>query len=81
MNSMKRTLKDELHRLVSAQYTTGDQWKNKSRKNGDGAKEKQHTGVDVTGERSQVRCCKEKYCIRPWNVRSMSPRKLEEIKE
>ena len=37
MNSMKRqkdmTLKDELPRLVSTQYATGDQWRNNSRKN------------------------------------------------
>ena len=37
MNSMKRqkdmTLKDELSRLVGAQYATGDQWRNNSRKN------------------------------------------------
>ena len=37
MNSMKRqkyrTLKDELPRLVGAQYATGDQWRNNSRKN------------------------------------------------
>ena len=37
MNSMKRqkdrTLKDELRRSVGAQYATGDQWRNNSRKN------------------------------------------------
>ena len=37
MNSMKRqkdrTLKDELTRLVGAQYATGDQWRNNSKKN------------------------------------------------
>ena len=37
MNNMKRlkdrTLKDELPRLVSAQYATGEQWRNNSRKN------------------------------------------------
>ena len=37
MNSMKRqkarTLKDELPRLVGAQYATGDQWRNNSKKN------------------------------------------------
>ena len=44
MNSMKRhkyrTLKDELPRAVGVQYTTGDQWRNNSRKNGDRAKAK-----------------------------------------
>ena len=41
------------------------------------AKQKQHPGVDVTGDRSKVRCCKEQYCIGTWNVRSMNQGKLE----
>ena len=61
MNSMKkqkdRTLKDELPRSVGAQYATGDQWRNNSRKNeGMGPKLKQYPVVDVTGDRSKVRC-------------------------
>ena len=68
MNSMKRqkdrTLKDELPRLVGAQYATGDQWKNNSRKNeGMEPKQKQHPAVNVTGDGSKVQCCKEQYCI------------------
>ena len=64
MNSMKRqkdrTLKDELHRLVGAQYATGDQWRNNSRKIEEiEPKQKQHPVVDVTGDGSKVRCCKE----------------------
>ena len=59
MNSMKRqkdrTLKDELPRLVGAQYATGDQWRNNSRKNEETeSKQKQHPVVDVTGDGSQV---------------------------
>ena len=59
MNSMKRqkdrTLKDEFPRLVGAQYATGDQWKNNSRKNeGIEPKQKQHPVVDVTGDGSEV---------------------------
>ena len=59
MNSMKRqkdrTLKDELPRLVGAQYTTGDQWRNNSRKNEEmEPKQKQHPAVDVTGNGSKV---------------------------
>ena len=77
MNSMKRqkdmTLKDELPRWVGAQYSTGDQWRNNSRKNEEmEPKEKQHPVVDVTGDRSKVKCCKEQYCIRTWNVRFMN---------
>ena len=59
-----RTLKDELPRSVGAQYTTGDQWRNNSRKNeGMEPKQKQYPVVDLTGDRSKVRCCKEQYCI------------------
>ena len=59
MNSMKRqkdrTPKDELLRSVSAQYATGDQWRNNSKKNeGMKPKQKQHPVVDVTGGRSKV---------------------------
>lgn len=50
-----RTLKDELPRLVGAQYTTGDQWKNNSRKSEETeSKQKQYPVVDVTGDGSKV---------------------------
>ena len=86
MNSMirqkYRTLKNELSRLVGAQYAPGDQWKNNSRKNeGMEPKQKQYPVVDVTGNRSKVRCCKEQYCIGTWNVRSMNQGKLEVVKQ
>ena len=59
MNSRKRqkdrTLKDELPRSVGAQYATGDQWRNNSRKNeGMEPKQKQHLVVDVTGDRRKA---------------------------
>ena len=77
-----RTLKDELTRLVGAQYATGDQWRNNSRKNeGMEPKQKQHPVVNGTGDGSRVRCCKEQYCIGTWNVRSMNQGKLEEVKQ
>ena len=76
------TLKDELPRLIGAQYTTGDQWRNNSRKNEETEpKQKQHPVVDVTSDGSKVRCCKEHYCIGTWNVRSMNQGKLEVIKQ
>ena len=85
MNSMKRqknrTLKDELPRWVGAQYATGDQWRNNSRKNeGMEPNLKQHPVVDVTGDGSKVRCCKEQYCVGTWNVRSMNQGKLKVVK-
>ena len=77
-----RTLKDELPRSVGAQYATGDQWRNNSRKNEEmEQKQKQPPVVDVTGAGSKVRCCKEQYCIGTWNVRSMNQGKLEVIKQ
>ena len=86
MNSMKRkkdrTLEDEFPRLVGAQYATGDQWRNNSRKNEEmEPKQKQYPVVDVTGDRSKVRCCKEQYCIGTWNVRTMNQSKLEAVKQ
>ena len=56
MNSMKRTVKDELFRSVGVQYATEDEWRNKSRKNEEmESKQKQHPVVDVTGDGSKVR--------------------------
>ena len=77
MNSMKRqkdrTLKDELPRSVGAQYATGDQWRNNSRKNEEmEQKQKQCPVVDVTGDGSKVQWCKEQYCIGTWNLRSIN---------
>ena len=59
MNSMKRQndriLEEELPRSVGAQYATGDQWRNNSRKNeGMEPKQKQYPAVDVTGDRSKI---------------------------
>ena len=72
----------EFPRSVCAQYATGDQWRNNSRKNeGMEPKQKQHPFVDVTGDGSKVRCCKKQYCIGTWNVRSMNQGKLAVVKQ
>ena len=68
MNGMKRKkdmiLKDELPRLVGAQYATGEEWRNNTRKNEEmESKRKQLPVVDVTGDGSKVQCCKEQYCM------------------
>ena len=86
MNSMKRQndrmLKEVLPRSVGAQYATGDQGRNNSRKNeGMESKQNQYPVVDVSGDRSKVQCCKEQYCIEIWNVRSMNQGKLEGVKQ
>ena len=76
------TLKDELPRSVGAQYATGKEWRNSSRKNEEmEPKQKQHSAVNVTVHRSKVRCCKEQYCIGTWTVRSMNQGKLEVVKQ
>ena len=59
MDSIKRQNdripKEELPRSVSAQYATGDQWRNNSRKNeGMEPKQKQYAAVDVTDDRNKV---------------------------
>ena len=74
------TLKAEFPRLVGAQYATGEEWRNNTRKNEEmEPKRKQCPVVDVTGDGSIVWCCKEQYCIRTWNVRSMNQGKLEVV--
>ena len=86
MNHMKRQndriLKEGLPRSVGAQYATGDQWRNNSRNNeGMEPKQEQYPVVDVTGDKSKVRYCKQQYCIETWNVRSMNQGKLEVVKQ
>ena len=86
MNSVKRQkdriLKNEFTRLVGAQYATGEQWRNNSRKNEEmEPKQKQHPVVDVTGNRSKVWCSKKQYYIGTWNIRSKNQGKLEVVKQ
>ena len=85
-NPMKRqkdtTPKYEVPRSVGVQYATGEEWRNNSRKNEKmEPKQKQHPLVDVTGDGSKVRCCKEQYCIGTWNIRSTNQGKLEVVKQ
>ena len=54
---------------------------NSRRKEGIEPKQKEYPVVDVTGDRSKVRCCKEQYCIGTWNVKSMNQGKLEVVKQ
>ena len=81
MKNIKRQ-KDELPRSVGAQYATGDQWGNNSRKNEEmEPKQKQYPVEDVSGDGSKVWCCKEQYCIGTWHVRSMNQGKWEVVKQ
>ena len=58
MNSMKRrkdmTLKDELPRSVGAQYASGEEWRNSSRKNEEAELKQKQPVVDVTGDENKV---------------------------
>ena len=85
-NPMKRQndriSKEEIPRSLGAQCATGGQWRNNSKKKeGMESKQKQYPVVDVTGDRSKIRCCKEQYCTGTWNVRSMNQGKLEVVKQ
>ena len=63
------TLKDELSRSVGAQYATGDQLRNNSRKNEEmEPKQKPQPVLDMTADGSKVQCCTEQYCIGTWTV-------------
>ena len=67
--------------VPGAQYATGEEWRNNSRKNEETEpKQKHHTVVDVTGNGSKVQCCKE-YCIGSCNVTSMNQGKLKLVKQ
>ena len=69
-------------RSVGAQYATGGQWRNNSRKNEKmEPMQKQHPVVYVTCDRSKAPCYKEQYCIGTWNVRSMNQGKFEVVKQ
>ena len=84
MNSMKkqndRILKEELPRSVGTQCYWRSVENNSKKNEGMEPKQKQYPVVDVTGDRSKVRCCKEQFCIGTWNVRSMNQGKLEVVK-
>ena len=81
MNSVKRqkdtTLTEELQRSVGAQYATGDQWRNNSRKNEGWNQSKNNTQLWM-GLVIEARF--EQYYIGTWNVRSMNQGKLEVVK-
>ena len=75
------TLKDELPRLVGAQYATVSEWRNNSRKNEEMEPKWKCPVVDVAGDGSKVQSCREQYCIGTWNVRSMNQGKLEVVQQ
>ena len=86
VNSKKRqkhvTLRNEFPRSLGAQYTTGEEWRNSSRRNEEAEpQQKQRPVVAMSGGESKVRCSKEQQCIGTWNVRSMNQGKLEVLKQ
>ena len=60
---------------------TPDRMKEWNQSNKTKQKNPKYPVVDVTGDRSKVRYCKEEYCIGTWNVRSMNQGKLEVVKQ
>ena len=76
-----RTLKDELPRLVGAQYATGKEWRNTPERMKRRSQSKNNTQLWMWRDGSKVRCCKEQYCIRTWNIRSTNQGKLEVVKQ
>ena len=76
------TLKDEPPRWVFAQYATGEEWRNSSRRNEETEpKKKQCQVLNVAGSGSKFWCGKEHYCMETWNFRSMNQGKLEVVKQ
>ena len=69
-------------RLGGAQYATGEQWRNNSRKNEEmEPKKNQYPVVNVTSDGRKIQCYKEQYCVGTWNVSSMNQGKLEVVKQ
>ena len=76
--SKKITLKDELPRSIDVQYAAREEQRDSSRRNEEAEpKQKQCPTVDMHGGESKVQCCKEQYCIRTRNIRSMNQGKLD----
>ena len=74
-------MKYELPSLGGAQYASGDQWRNKSKKDDETEpRQQQHPVEDVTGDGRKIRCSKEQYCTGTWNVRSTNQSNLEVVK-
>ena len=68
-------------RSVGVQYSI-EEWRNSSRKNEEAKpKQKRCPVVDMSGGEIKIQCCKEKYCIGTWNVKSMNQHKLDVVKQ
>ena len=77
-----RTLKEELPKSIGAQYATGDQWRNNSRKIEETEQSKNNTLMWLwLVMEVKSNACKEHYCLGTWNVRSMNRGKLKVVKQ
>ena len=70
------TPKHESPRSEDVQYATGEE-----RRRITFIPRMNESVVDVSGDKSKIRCCKEQYCIGTWNVRSMNQGKLDVVKQ
>ena len=78
----RKTWHWKMNPLEGVQYTTGEEGRNGSQRNEKAEwKQKLCLAVDVSGGESKGQCCKEKYCIGTWNVRSMNQSKLDKVKQ
>ena len=79
------TLEDEPPYLEGVQYATGEEQRAITNGSGEnevaGLKQKRNWGVDVSGGKSEVWCCKEQYCIGIWKDRNMNQDKLDVVKQ
>ena len=75
------TLKAGLPRSVGAQYATGEEWKNRSRKNEEAEKRGNNGQLWMCLVVIKVQCYKELYCIGTWNVRSTNQDKPDVVKQ
>ena len=79
------TLEDKPLRLEGVQHATEEERRTSTSSSRANEvivpKPKGHSAVDAPGSERKVRCCKEKYCIGTWNVRSMNLGKLEVVKQ
>ena len=76
------TPKAEISRSVGAQYATGEEWRNSSRRNEEADPSRNNAKLCMClVVKSKVQCCKEQYGVGTWNVMSMNQGKLEVVKQ
>ena len=82
---LREPLEKPICRSGSVQHATEEEQRittNSSKKNkAPGPKWKRCSVMDVSGDDSKIQCCKERYCIRTWNVRTINQGKVDIVKQ